>query len=377
MTAKAQDASPPGHASSYATADARNVLHLDLNTNLHGPNPVLSQVGDVVEDLAAYPSERSDRLRGALAARHGLSDDQVVCSNGADSVLDICMAALADPGDAVVTSWPGFEMYPYFADLRGLTVRKVPLRRDDLAVPLDALAEAAKEAALVLLANPNNPTGRMVPPDRVLALADAVPGTVVVDEAYVEYADSDGLLPHVADRTDLVVVRTFSKAFGLAGLRVGWAAAHADTAEHLARARPPFHLNALSEALAVRALDEDAFAREAVAAVAKERERLAGELGRLGFAPLPSRANFVLARCPDGVDPAGLHAALRDRGILVRVFPGEPLLSRMVRVTVGRPEHTDRLVQTLEDLPEAGPTDGTAGAATAADDAPADREAPP
>lgn len=329
----------------YEAADDPDVLHMELNTNLVGEHPVLSQLDEVVDSLARYPSQTSRGLRETLSDRHGLPADSFVCSNGADSVLDIAIRALADPGETIAFPWPGFGMYAYFAELRRLDVHRVPLD-DDLGVPVDALGGTG--AGLVLLANPNNPTGELLGEDVVLGLADDLDGVLVVDEAYIEYADQDSLVPRVADREDLVVVRTLSKAHGLAGLRVGYGAASGATARKLAGARPPFHLDAISEALAISALQDDAWARDAAATVVKERERMTRALTDLGFGPWPSRANFVLAESP--VDPAELAEALADRGILIRVFPDEPRLADLVRITAGRPDHTDRLVEALREV---------------------------
>lgn len=330
---------------SYATAHDDRFLHLDLNTNLVGEHPLLSSVDDLVETLTTYPSRRSDDLRRALAATFDAPPDAFVCGNGGDALIDIAFRALARPGDRVAFPWPGFEMYPYFAELRGLEVDRVPLA-DDLELPLDGLADAG--ADLVALANPNNPTGETVPRDAVLDLADGVDGHLIVDEAYVEFADQASLAKAALGRPDLVVVRTFSKAHGLAGLRVGYAVAHPETAETLDRARPPFHLDALGEQIAVRALDDPAFRDETVRVVTEQRPRLADALEARGFDPLPSQANFLLAESP--VDPFELADALAERDILVRVFEDEPRLADHVRVTVGRADHVDRLGKALDEV---------------------------
>lgn len=329
---------------SYATADKDRFLHLDLNTNLVGENPVLAELDDAVDSLSLYPSRRSDPLREALSDLHGLPADAFVCSNGADAVLDIALRTLADPGDRVAYPWPGFGMYPFYASLTRLEPIEAPLG-DELQVPVDDLAEAA--ADLIVVASPNNPTGESIPPETVLDLADRTAATVVVDEAYVDFADHDGVVDHVEDRRDLVAVRTLSKAHGLAGLRVGYAAAHPDVADRLAEGRPPFNLNRVSETLATRALRDGSFREETVRVVRDQRPRLAAALTGRGFRTWPSSANFVFARSP--IDPEKLHAELRQREILVRVFD-DPAIDEHVRVTVGRKEHVDRLADALDEV---------------------------
>lgn len=329
----------------YGEADRSDVLHMELNTNLCGEPPVLDRLDDVVESVARYPSEESGRLRQALTDRHGLPVDAFVVTNGADAALDIAFRALVDPRGRIAMPWPSFTMYPYFARLHRVEPVRVPLG-DDLSQPVDALAKA--EADLLVLADPANPTGETLGPDGILELVEAFDGPVVIDEAYVHFADHDGVLDLVPDREDLVVVRTFSKAYGLAGMRVGYAAASGGTGEALRDARPPFHVNAVSEAVATAALDDDGYVEETVRTVRKERARLAEGLAARGFAPRPSQANFVLAEAP--VDPFALRDDLADRGVLVRVFPDEPLLADHVRITVGRSDHTDRLLSTLDEV---------------------------
>lgn len=331
---------------SYDTAHDDRFLHLDLNTNLVGEHPLLADVGDLVDSLSAYPSRRSDELRAALADRFDAPAEAFVCGNGGDALIDIAFRALADPGDRIAFPWPGFEMYPYFAKLRDLDVERVPLADDELELPLDGLVDAG--ADVVILANPNNPTGEAAPRDAILELADAVDGHLVVDEAYIEFADQASLADRALDRQDLVVVRTFSKAHGLAGLRVGYAVCHPETAATLDGARPPFHLDAIGEQIAVRALADPTFRDETVRTVKQQRPRLSAALADHGFEPLPSQANFVLAKAP--LDPSDLADRLADRDILVRVFDGEPRLADHVRVTVGRAEHVDRLAKALDEV---------------------------
>jgi histidinol-phosphate aminotransferase len=239
------------------------------------------------------------------------------------------MRALAEPGDRLAYLAPTFSMIPVFARLNRLVPVAVP-PTGRLDADVDALL--ATRARIIYLCSPNNPTGAALPRAMIERIVSEAPGFVILDEAYAEYAGSDCIdLLRTSPR--LLVTRTMSKAFGLAGLRVGYAAGAADVASAVAESRGPYKVNALAERAAAAALTDDlAWVREHVAGVVRLRERFAGELCRIGLAPLPSAANFVLVPVAGA---AAVAARMRAAGVAVRSFESLPGIGDALRITIG------------------------------------------
>jgi histidinol-phosphate aminotransferase len=324
------------------------VLRLDQNANLWGPNPVLEELNFKSISAVQYPTRDSEPLLRALAEHHQLPVDQWVVGNGSDELLDLITKAFAAPGQTIAVPWPGYSRYLFYARLQGLHLERVPLRPDG-SLDVDAIATA--QPHLVMLASPNNPTGCLIPTRDIERLLARVNGIVVVDEAYMEYAGNEHSLLHRTDEFDnLIVTRTFSKAFALAGLRVGYAAANRDLIARLRRVKTPFNLNVLSESAAVMALRNCAWMHHVVDQTAAERTRLSGLLQAMNFQVYPSVTNFILVRSP--VTPGVLVERLRECDIAVRAFPDAPGLESCVRFGVGKSQHADMLVAALRAVPE-------------------------
>ncbi len=320
-----------------------NPLRLDQNTNLDGPNPALAKVDPAGLDVTLYPSRDADDLLAALSDWHGLPADRFVVGNGSDECLDMVTKAFTVPGQSLATPWPSYSLYPFSAQLQDLSMARVPLR-GHWRLDVDAIVRS--NAAVTLLATPNNPTGTRFPASDIESILEGSDGVVVVDEAYIEYAGlQHSLLSRVDEFDNLLVMRTLSKAYGLAGLRVGYLAGNPDLIEKLLLVKPPFNLNLYTEQVAVAALDEQEWLDEHVAGVRMGRTAIHDGVKALGFQPFESDANFVLARSP--VAPAIVVDALRRHGILIRHFPGTPELEDMVRFGVGRPEHTEQMLAAL------------------------------
>lgn len=334
----------------YKAPLAGDPLRLDQNTNLLGPNPAIELVDPTDLDFSLYPTRDGDALLDALAANHGrgLEADHFTLGNGSDEALDILVKAFAEPGDKLAVTPPSYSLYPFYAALQDLKLAEVPLR-GGFRLNVDGLA--AQQPKITLLATPNNPTGNRFPAGDLEAALEALDGIVVIDEAYIEYAgEKHSFVPHVESYDNLIVMRTFSKAYALAGLRIGYLVANKQLSARLRVVKPPFNLNAYGEAVAVEALRQRAWLDDTVRVVVDERERLAGKLAALGFRVHPSDANFLLTEGP--LDPGHLHAELLARGILARTFPGKATLERAIRFTVGGPQHTDALVAALAQILE-------------------------
>jgi len=299
-------------------------LRLDGNEGSR-PDPSLFEA--LVPDpavLRAYPDARP--LEARLGRRFGVAPDRVVVAAGADEVLDrLCRAFLA-PGRTAVLPTPGFEMLERYAALAGADV--VSPSWPGGPFPVDAVL-AAPRPSLIAVTSPNNPTGAAASTADVLALADARPDALILlDAAYVEFADEDPTAA-VLGRPNVVVVRTLSKAWGLAGLRVGFALGPPDVVNALRCAGSPYPVGALSLSLAAARLDQEPAMRRFVDVVRRERTALATSLVEAGFDVEPSQANFVFAR---GADPEAFCVALARRGIAIRRFPGRPGLEDAIRI---------------------------------------------
>lgn len=330
----------------YKAPLAGDPLRLDQNTNLMGNNPALAKVRLADLDLTQYPSRDADLLRAALSAFHGLPEDRFVAGNGGDELLDIVCKAFGEPGQTIAAPWPSYSLYPHVAEVAGLKFKPVPTQRGFANLNVDALLEL--QPRITVVATPNNPTGTRFPGGELERLAQGLDGVLVVDEAYIEYAGlKHSFLPRIEEFDNLVVLRTLSKAYGLAGLRVGYLAANEDLAAMLNAAKAPFNVGVLPEAIAVAALDEQEWVDAGVRVVRAERDRLATLLAKAGFKVHPSEANFLLTEPPAGASET--QDGLRRRGILARTFT-DAALQRCLRFTVGKPEHTDRLVTALRDL---------------------------
>jgi histidinol-phosphate aminotransferase len=341
---RAQDYPP------YYEAPAGAHRRYDQNVNLLGAHPA-ARAALAVPDAHLYPHRDNRPLLEALARAFAQPVDRFWVGNGSDEILDLCFRLFAEPGGRVVVPTPTYSMYPHLARLNRLAYVGVPTD-PDFQTTADVLL--ARDPALILVCNPNNPTGTLFDPRLVGELLERFDGPVVVDEAYAEFAGAT-VLPLVDQFPNLLVVRTLSKAYGLAGLRVGFGVAHADVAELVRRAKPPFSVNLWSERVAIDALGDRSHVDRGLATIARERERLTAGLKRLGFRVWPSHANFVLTVPP--IPNEELYDGLRRQGILARLYRHEPSLADAIRFTVGAPEDTDTLLKALERLLRPGGTE--------------------
>lgn len=325
--------------------EATSGLDLSSNTSLFGPNPALERVlvktrPDRFHD---YPSLSSATLRQAVAAKHHVDPAMVVTGNGSNDLIDVLCRTFLLPGERVAYHPPTFVMIPAFAKMNHAHLVAVPLGPD---WSMDPDAILAAEAKVTFLVRPNNPTGNAFPRRDVERVVEESRGIVVVDEAYVDFLGGETFVKEVREGAGrLVVLRTLSKAHGLAGLRVGYAIAAPDVAEEMAKVRGPFRLDTLAEAAAAHALADERYVDEVVAGVRAERPNLKRLLEDRGFTVGRSDANFLLVRPP--VEARALAAALAERNVHVRWFAGD--LSPYLRITVGPPAVTARLRVALDD----------------------------
>lgn len=325
------------------------IVKLDGNENPYGPSPRALAALANCGRYHIYPDPLAVELREALARFIGLRSEHIIVGSGADEIIDLVMRLCLEPGNKVINCVPTFGMYSFVAAVCG--GEAVPVRRGPhYEVDVDAiLAALGGRTKIVILASPNNPSGNTVPVGDVRRLLAAGP-LVVVDEAYIEFAGPHrSLAPLVSQYDNLVVLRTFSKWAGLAGLRVGYGLGAAPLIRHLEKIKPPYNVNVAGQVAALASLEDLDYLRDKVSAIVGERERLMGELARFGFLrPWPSEANFILCHVLRG-DAKALKSALAQRGIFVRYYD-TPLLRDAIRMTVGRPEDTDALLSALREV---------------------------
>ncbi|RKI11149.1 aminotransferase class I/II-fold pyridoxal phosphate-dependent enzyme [Corallococcus sp. AB030] len=316
----------------YSPAKKPCRVDLSDNTNLFGAPPsadrVLREEGFL--RLARYPAGYAPDLKRAVATYAGVSVENVTTGCGSDDVIDCALRAFLEPGDAVAFPDPTFVMVPMYARLSALKPVPVPLRADH---DLDVNGLLATGAKLIYVCTPNNPTGTVASRAAVERLVDSAPGVVLIDQAYVEFTRGGDFLDLARTRPNVLVTRTMSKAFGLAGLRVGWGVGAPSLVAEVEKARGPYKHTALGEAVAVAALTDDVPWMEACAAEAVEnRERLRGALKALGLEPLPSEGNFLLVPMPEA---RRVGEALRERNVNVRVFEGLTGVGDALRIGCG------------------------------------------
>jgi histidinol-phosphate aminotransferase len=317
-----------------------------LNTN-ENPYPPSPRVAEAVTRAAAgplqlYPAPMADDLRTKAAERYGLRAEQVLVGNGSDEILAICLRACVGEGDSIAFTVPTYSLYRTLAAIAGARIRTHVWRGGPLPVEL-----AARGPRVVFVCTPNSPTGLSVPVDEVARLATASDALVVADEAYVDFADASALAILDA-HPNLLVVRTLSKSFSLAGVRLGLAFGDASLIAELAKVKDSYNVSRLDLAAGVAALDDYAWMEANVARIRTTRDRVVAELRRRKHLVTDSSANFFWLDCGDR-GGRSVYERLRERGILVRHFDDEGLREG-VRVTVGTDDEMDRLLVALAEI---------------------------
>ncbi len=318
---------------------------LDANESPDGGFRAPLDLAPALADLGRYPDPANARLRAAAARAFGVPAEAVFAGNGSDESIDLLFRAFTDPGDEVAVAAPTYGMYAVQAALHDVTVRTLRLDADFRLDP-DALSASPERARLLFLCSPNNPTGNLLGRGRILEAVRRFPGLVVVDEAYVEFAEVPSLALEAArPGSSLVVLRTMSKAWGLAGLRCGFAIGDPAVVGVLQRVKLPYNLGTVASVLGVRALQDRARLERAVRENAAGRRALEEGVRSLGLAARPSRANFLLV---PHVEAAGLVRRLaEERGVVVRDRSGLPGIPGAFRVTVGSPDQNARFLEGL------------------------------
>jgi histidinol-phosphate aminotransferase len=319
---------------------------MDTSTNALGSNPAgrreLEECAKL--NVGQYPSTYSDNLREELAKLYGLKVDNFVVGNGSDETLDVIMKTFMEPGETVITAHPAYVLHSFFVKINGGNTVTVDLD-DDFQLDVDRINTT--KGKLVLLCTPNNPTANTFRKDDVIAVIEGADRPVVVDEAYGEYT-GDSFMPLVDKYDNLIVTRTFSKAYGLAGMRIGYMAAGLEMAEAMQKVKIPYSLNMIGERVAMAALRDREFLERSVRVVNEERPFLHKGLKDLGFQVFPSEANYILFRTTMPSDL--LTSRLSEKGVLVRDFGKVRRLENCIRTTIGTREMNTILLEKMREV---------------------------
>ncbi|HCE45834.1 MAG TPA: histidinol-phosphate transaminase [Lentisphaeria bacterium] len=317
-------------------------VKLNTNENPYPPSPAVAKAmkSFCTDRLRLYPDPLACELRKTIADIFRLKPENIIVGNGSDDILTITTRAFVGEGEPLASFEPSYSLYPVLAELQACRCIKIPLRYDgDFHIPPDS-AEKAKDARLFYIARPNAPTGTLFPIDEIKKICRKFKGVVFVDEAYADFAD-DNCVGLLKEFPNLIVGRTLSKSYSLAGLRLGYALASREIIEGMMKVKDSYNVGMLVQALAVAALKDRKYFNETKKKICRTRAFLVKSLNEKGFEVCGSQSNFVFAAPPDN-DGGGLYRRLKKNGILVRYFKG-PVTGRFVRITVG----TDGEIRTL------------------------------
>jgi histidinol-phosphate aminotransferase len=330
----------------------KNSIKLASNENPLGPSPkAVEAIKAAAAGIHRYPDEPGYDLLNRLAAHLNVQPEQVIIGNGSDEILGILSRALLQPGDEVLVPWPSFLIYTIVAQTAGARQIKVPLK--DMGVDLEGvLANVTPRTRMIFICNPNNPTGSIVPHDEFIRFLDALPSdiVVVIDEAYTEFvrdqrcAHGPACLEH---HTPVVTTRTFSKAYGLAGMRVGYGVMPFSVARVLNKVRMPFNVNSLAHAGALAALDDTAFLRQTIELVHDGLDMLYGELDHRNIRYYPTQSNFFLIDV--GRESNAVFDALLRQGVIVRSMSGYGF-PNCIRINAGLPAENRKFLAALDNV---------------------------
>jgi histidinol-phosphate aminotransferase len=315
-----------------------SMVFIDANENPYGAG------------LNRYPDPQQRQLKALIGAWRGVDPAQILLGNGSDEVLDMLFRVFCEPAtDQIITLPPSYGMYKVLAGINAVTNMEIPLDSGFQPAVEEILAVASKTTKLLFLCSPNNPTGNSMDPRRVEQLLQGFPGLVVIDEAYIDFSSGKSMLPFLDRYPNLIVTQTFSKAMGLAGIRLGICFASPEVISYLKRVKPPYNVNELTQREAKKRLENSEQMKEQIAAILQERAVLSRGLQQLACVRevMPSDANFILAR----VDDAGLrYRQLLDKGVVVRNRSRQHGCENTLRFTVGTPAENQYLLTSLREL---------------------------
>jgi histidinol-phosphate aminotransferase len=326
------------------------IIKLDANENPYGAIPPVAKALATLPYAHIYPDPESRQLRQAIESNTGISRNEILAGAGADELIDLIMRLLLDPGDRILNCPPTFGMYQFDAEVNAAQVISVP-RKDNFDLDLVGIHQAVEQnqPKVLFLASPNNPDGGLLSEKMVREILD-LPLILVLDEAYIDFAVTKSMAEMVGEFNNLIVLRTFSKWPGLAGLRVGYGVFPSWMMPHLWKIKQPYNVSVAASIAAIVSLEHIDQLEARTNLIVTERERLSQELTRIPWlTPYPSNANFILCKVMDR-DAAVIKTVLsQEFGILIRYF-NKPGLRDHIRISVGKPQHTDALIKALIEM---------------------------
>lgn len=323
------------------------VIKLDGNENPHGCSARVKQALVNYARYHLYPDPEQREIRKALEKYTGISSKYILGGSGSDELIDLVLRLFIEPGDRVIDCPPTFGMYSFSTGVCGGRVVSIP-RKQDFSIDVAAVKEALdKQTKVIFIASPNNPSGNVTSKETILELLNSSM-VVVIDEAYFEFSGVT-VASLVSKYPNLIVLRTFSKWAGLAGLRVGYGIFPINIAKYLMKIKQPYNINTAAQVAALESLKDMSYLRGTINAIIDERERMLTKLSQLDWLRVyPSQANFMLCSVLNGKAKT-IHKGLQNKGIFVRYFD-TPQLKDCLRISVGKPEHTDALVAALKEI---------------------------
>ncbi|NCF77662.1 MAG: aminotransferase class I/II-fold pyridoxal phosphate-dependent enzyme [Proteobacteria bacterium] len=343
-----------GYASGEQPEDGRSIK-LNTNENPYPPSPRVAAAlaSFATEQLRIYPQPDARLLRQAIAEHHNISIESVVITHAGDEALRLAITTFVPPDGVVASTEPTYSLYPVLAQIQGASMFTQALSAD-WSLPSDFAAKVnAAGAQLTCVVNPHAPSGYFTAIEQLRELANDLTGVLLVDEAYADFVDTQDATDAtglVGERDNVLVLRTFSKGYSLAGLRLGYLLGHPSLIQPiLEKTRDSYNVDAISQAVGLASIQDQDYAQQTWVAVRKDREVLAGGLHALGFSVAASQTNFLLAKAPEGAVAESLYLSLKASGILVRYF-ATPRLRDSLRITVGTPEQNAQLLEQLKIL---------------------------
>jgi len=335
-----------GYVPGEQPAPDAQVIKLNTNENPYPPSPAVIEMLRTFnpELLRRYPDPVSKKVRAAVSRVFGIPEDWVLVGNGSDEILSMLVRACCEPGRSAAYAMPTYVLYRTLAELQDAPYVEAAYD-EDYNLPVEELIRA--DGALTIVCTPNSPSGTIATVDQLERLASKLSGILAVDEAYVDFADGDAL-SLVQKHRNVIVLRTLSKGYSLAGLRLGFGIARSDLVDGLMKIKDSYNVNALSCLLGAVAIEDQAYKNANVARVKASREKLSASLTGMGFRVWPSQSNFLLTRPPQG-DAERLYQSLKQEGILIRYF-NQPRLDDKLRISVGTDEENNVLIQALARL---------------------------
>ena len=320
-----------------------NLIKLNTNENPYPPSPKVVEAMQNFDyaRLRRYPDPMFDALRDAVAKRNGVKRENVVCGNGSDDILTMTFRAFTSAEKPLACLWPTYSLYNILAEMQSAPVKHVMLDKETFAFPENAL-EQARGANLFIITRPNAPTGNTVEKSIVREICAKFDGVVMFDEAYADFAD-DNCMDLAKEFDNVLVSRTFSKSYSLAGIRMGYAVGHADLIDGMLKLKDSYNVDMIDQVVSLAAYEDEAYLLENCAKVKASRSEMTDALRKIGFTVVDSQANFLFAAPPDN-DGDGFFRYLRENAVLVRYFKGD-VTGKYVRITLGTPEENSRVLE--------------------------------